>query len=121
MQNIPKTTKGVVIHADGTAKYGDLTLPEIADDQVLIKVHSAPINPSDQLCVTGAYADSRPRPCTLGGEGSGLVVATGSSDKAKSLLNKRVSFFTGRNTEHRNLGRVLCDLRSGRHPSSRPY
>ena len=35
-----------------------------------------------------------PTPCILGGEGSGLVVATGSSDKAKSLLDQRVSFFT---------------------------
>ena len=93
MQNIPKTTKGVLLHNDGSLTYGEVPLPEIYEDQVLIKVHSGPIHPFDHLIISGAFPDHRSRPYTVGSEGSGLVVATGSSDKAKALLNKRVSFF----------------------------
>ena len=95
MQNIPKTTKGVLIQQDGSLAYGEVPLPELTDDQVLVKVHSAPIHRLDHFILYGIYPfDPRPKPCHGGSEGSGLVIATGSSDQAKALLNQRVSFFT---------------------------
>ena len=93
-QDLPKTTKGVLMHEDGSLKYGEVPIPELTDEQVLIKVHSAPINPLDQLIISGGFPETRPKPCVMGAEGAGLVVAAGSSEKAKSLLNKKVSFFS---------------------------
>ena len=95
MQDIPKTTNGVIISEDSTLKFGEFPLPELGENDLLIKVHSAPINPSDQYSFVGLYADGKGRPALAGLEGSGLVVATGTTDKAKALLNKRVAFFTG--------------------------
>ena len=93
MQSIPKTTKGVIISEDAPVKFGEFPLPELTENDILLKVHSAPINPSDQLFLTGHHLGSTTRPAVVGFEGSGLVVATGNSDKAKALLNKKVAFF----------------------------
>ena len=94
MQNIPKTAKGVISHADDTTTYSEIPIPELAEGQVLVKVHSAPLHRLDYLMMTGAYPDPRPKPVAVGLEGAGLVVATGSSDQAKALLNQRVCFTT---------------------------
>ena len=92
MQNIPKTTKGVITQPDGTVSYSEMPIPELTEDQILVKVHSSPIHSLDYKMITGAFRDSRPKPRAGGLEGSGLVVATGSSEQAKALLNKRVAF-----------------------------
>ena len=84
--------KGVVIGEDNKASYGTLPLPELGEEQVLIKVHSSPINPSDALFLRGLYPAGKPKPTFAGFEGSGLVVQTGSSAKAKALLDQRVTF-----------------------------
>ena len=90
----PKTTKGVVIQRNPKIPptYGELPMPPLTDDHILIKIHSAPINPSDQLTLLGIYQDGKPRPTTAGFEGSGLVIAAGNSPQSQALLNKRVCF-----------------------------
>ena len=94
MQDIPKTTKGVIIDEENSLKFGEFPLPELTENGIVIKVHSAPINPSDQLYTIGQYPDHKGKPTIVGFEGSGLVIATGTTDKAKALLNKKVAFFT---------------------------
>ncbi|EGR31097.1 zinc-binding dehydrogenase family protein, putative [Ichthyophthirius multifiliis] len=74
-------------------KLKQVEIPEPKNpDQLLVKVEAAPINPSDLSFTNGFYQTNRKLPCVPGFEGSGLVVKTGSSDYAKSLLNKRVAF-----------------------------
>ncbi len=87
-------TKGVLINEQNIASHGPLPLPALKDDEVLVKVHSAPINPSDIGFVRGVYPSRKPKPTFAGFEGSGIVVQVGSSEKLQSLLNQRVTFFT---------------------------
>lgn len=53
-------------------------LPVLNDDEALIEMLMAPINPSDLIPVTGAYAHRIPLPSTVGYEGVGIVKAVGS-------------------------------------------
>ena len=65
---------------------------DLADDEVLVNVHSAPVNPSDINFVSGS-ALVKKLPTFVGFEGSGFVVSSGKGEKASSLLNKRVAIF----------------------------
>lgn len=85
---------GVIVNSEKQLSFGAAKLKAIGDDDVLIKIHSAPINPSDLLFAQGIYPTEKPRPTFTGFEGSGLVIKTGTSDKAKALLDKRVFFFS---------------------------
>ena len=85
---------GVILDAANQLSYGTVKLRAVGDDDVLIKIHSAPINPSDVLFTQGHYPAEKKRPTIAGFEGSGLVIQTGSSEKAKALLNQRVTFFS---------------------------
>lgn len=98
MDSLPKTTKGVIITEDNQVSYGDFPLPEVGSTDVLIKIHSAAINPSDVLYLAGFYPAGKNKPTTAGFEGSGTVVATGDSEAAKQLLNKNVCFFASGKT-----------------------
>lgn len=93
METFPTATKGVIISADNKVSYGEFPLPEVGSSDVLIKIHSAAINPSDVLYLAGVYPAGKNKPTTAGFEGSGTVVATGESDAATQLLNKNVCFF----------------------------
>ena len=60
---------------------------------MLIKVHSAPINPSDILFMKGYYKGIKlDYPYTPGWEGSGTVVEAGPGMMSKMLIGKRVAF-----------------------------
>ncbi|EGR30778.1 zinc-binding dehydrogenase family protein, putative [Ichthyophthirius multifiliis] len=69
-------------------------IPALQPNQVLIKVESAPINPSDLLFIQNKYPHQRKAPCVAGFEGSGTVVKSGGNDIADSLVGKNVSFIT---------------------------
>ncbi len=71
--------------------------PEPAKNQVLIKIDAAPCNPSDIAFIRGMYNIKKDLPKILGFEGTGTVIKTGNSNKAKTLLGKRVSCFTQNN------------------------
>ena len=109
---------------DGTVTLGlhRSDIGELGDDQVLVKVEAAPINPSDlgmlfaggdvsnaaavdgdlpavSVSLTpGVLAASGGRlgkPMPTGNEGGGTVVGAGSSDAAQALLGKVVGFLSG--------------------------
>ena len=93
----------------------DIEVPEPGEDQVVIRVEAAPVNPSDLGPMFGP-ADLRTlrsdgtalvadipehlrsmvrarvgRPLPIGNEGAGTVVAAGSSDAAQAMLGKTVA------------------------------
>lgn len=67
-------------------------LPKLTSSQVLIRVASAPCNPSDVLLLQGKYGKKKTLPATPGWEGSGTVVASGGGLLARWLLGRRVAF-----------------------------
>ncbi len=79
---IPKTQKAIRIHETGgldVLRYEDAPVPEINDDEVLIKNKYAGINFIENYFRTGLYP--APKPQTLGREASGVIVAKGKNVK----------------------------------------
>lgn len=79
-----KTMKAVVIHSYGGRDVlvtEDVHVPEIADDEVLIKVHAAGVNPVDWKVRAGYLKEMLPYefPLILGWDVSGTVEKAGSS------------------------------------------
>jgi NADPH:quinone reductase len=98
-------------------------VPEPADDEVLIRVQGAPINPSDLALLFGAgdlrsaretgtadapvltmpipelalgtMAGRLDDPMMVGNEGAGVVVRAGASPQAQALLGRTVATFSG--------------------------
>ncbi|MFN2235552.1 MAG: zinc-binding dehydrogenase [Anaerolineales bacterium] len=66
-------------------------VPQPGPNQVLVKVDTTPINPSDLAFLEGFYGFKKPTPVVPGFEGSGTVVATGSGMMARYLKGKRVA------------------------------
>lgn len=98
--DIPTNTKCVILDDKNVLSYGELPLGEIGADQVLVKIHSAAINPSDVMFCQGLYSAEKSRPCVPGFEGSGVIVAGGSSVKSQALNGKNVCFFaSGKDTK----------------------
>ncbi|HFB62352.1 MAG TPA: hypothetical protein ENJ69_05150, partial [Bacteroidetes bacterium] len=64
---------------------------EPGKDEVLIRVHAAPCNPSDIAFLMGGYNIVKKVPAVPGFEGSGVVVEAG--EGAEDLIDKKVSFF----------------------------
>jgi len=56
----------------------ELDIPELAENQVLVEVLAAPINPSDLLTLTGDYGVLPDLPAVGGNEGVGRVAKVGS-------------------------------------------
>src|SRR6059036_2776420 len=77
------TMKAVVIHEYGgpeVLKYEDIPRPEPKDDQLLIRVIAAGVNPVDGMIRSGMFAKegNRPFPIILGGDVAGVVEKVGS-------------------------------------------
>src|SRR5882724_9027669 len=82
-QSVTPTMKAIVIHEYGgpeILKYEDVRRPEPADDQLLIRVVAAGVNPVDGMIRSGLFAKdgSRAFPIILGGDVAGVVEKTGS-------------------------------------------
>ena len=98
--DLPKTTNCVILDEKNVHCYGELPLGEIGENHVLVKIHSAAINPSDVMFCQGFYPAEKSRPCVPGFEGSGVVVAVGSSEKSQALNGANVCFFSsGKDTK----------------------
>lgn len=72
-------------------KIEETNLPEITDNDVVIKIHAAPVNPSDIAFMQGSYNIVKPIPTIPGFEASGVVVEAGKN--AADLIGKKVSCF----------------------------
>lgn len=57
----------------------DYPVPEVRDDEVMIKVNAAGVNFADILARKGLYTDAPKTPCVVGYEVAGEVTQTGSS------------------------------------------
>ncbi|MCP4909702.1 MAG: zinc-binding dehydrogenase [Bacteroidetes bacterium] len=66
-------------------------VPKPDNDDVIIKVHAAPVNPSDIAFIQGAYNIVKSLPAIPGFEASGVIVNGG--DNKKHLIGKKVSCF----------------------------
>lgn len=101
----------------------DVPTPEPADDEVVVRIEAAPINPSDLGLLVGAADMSTAKASgtkqapviaakvpegamramgarldqslSVGNEGAGVVIKTGSSDAAKALMGKTVAMIGG--------------------------
>ena len=68
-------------------------VPVPAKGEVLVKIDSSPVNPSDLSFLKGNYSTKKQLPVIPGFEASGLVVATGNDFMSKRLLGKSVACF----------------------------
>ncbi len=73
-------------------EFGDVSVPELSDGQVLVEMAMAPINPSDLHFLKGEYGQPRIAGKPAGFEGVGTIVGAGNGDYAQSLIGQRVSF-----------------------------
>ena len=105
------------------SRFVDVPTPEPADDEVVVRIEAAPINPSDLGLLVGAADMSTAKASgtkespiitakvpdgamramgarldqslPVGNEGAGIVIKTGSSDAAKALMGKTVAMIGG--------------------------
>lgn len=121
--SLPETYRKMVstVTKDGrlVMELVEADMPTPKDDQILIKVEAAPINPSDHAVMFGwssmgeaSLDDGKlvapvsdigmrmmkgriDKPQPVGNEGAGTVVAAGNSDAAQALLGKTVAAMGG--------------------------
>ena len=72
----------------------EVPVPTPKAGQLLVRVDAAPINPSDQYFMAGAYnpAQIPPTPYTVGFEGAGTVVEVGEGVEKERWINKKLAF-----------------------------
>ncbi len=138
---LPSTYKQMIstVSAEGelTMELVDKPIPELGEDDVLIRVEATPINPSDQGVMfgwasmakatsSGSGKDTKlvapvspqgmgvmkariGQGLTVGNEGAGTVVAAGSGDYAQSLIGKVVAVMGGgMYAEYRKAPAMMC-------------
>jgi NADPH:quinone reductase-like Zn-dependent oxidoreductase len=66
-------------------------IPKPTGNQLLVKMHAAPINPSDLLFIAGNYGQRKPLSVAPGFEGSGTVVAAGNPLLARLYVGRKVA------------------------------
>lgn len=83
----------VVLTKKGEYGWEHIPIPKPGQNQVLIKVDSAALNPSDILFMRGLYKmEPKNYPFTPGWEGSGTVIETGPGLAANWFAGKKVAF-----------------------------
>ncbi len=91
---LPDTMRGLELatyHGPGALNLVDKPLPRPQRGQLLVKMHAAPINPSDLLFLEGRYGQKKTLPVVPGFEGSGTVVAVGSGLLPRFYLGRQVA------------------------------
>ncbi|WP_372365982.1 zinc-binding dehydrogenase [Candidatus Uabimicrobium sp. HlEnr_7] len=95
IEDIPKKAQAVILKnyseqkPDITTEEVDVPLPK--HGEVLVRMISSPINPSDLMFTKGLYGFKKELPVIPGFEGCGIVVAAGGDLTSKFLLGKRVA------------------------------
>jgi NADPH:quinone reductase len=81
--NLPETNRGIEItQYTGEAasfRIKEKPIPQVKEKDVLIKIHAAPINPSDLMFIRGLYGIKKKLPIYGGFEGSGTVLSVGTA------------------------------------------
>ena len=77
-----------------SAQVHEVPRPQPQSGQVLVRMESAPINPSDLQYILGHYAIKPTLPAIPGFEGAGTVVESGGGLLGGSLVGKRVGVVT---------------------------
>ncbi|TGK06963.1 alcohol dehydrogenase [Leptospira semungkisensis] len=75
----------------GRAKIVEKEIRPLKKGEVLVRIHSGSINPSDLMFMRGLYGIKKKLPVVPGFEGSGVVVKSGGGWRANSLLGKPVA------------------------------
>jgi len=78
-----------VLRAMLSLKITDMEIPELKDDEVLIKTSASVCNPSDIAFIQGVYNIVKPVPAIPGFEGAGEIVKEGKN--VSGLIGKKVS------------------------------
>ncbi len=92
--NIPNKMKALVLtEFNAKPELTEVDTPTPTKSEVLIKIDSSPVNPSDSSFIRGMYSSKKSLPVIPGFEASGTVVATGNGFMSKRLLGKRVACF----------------------------
>ena len=68
-------------------------LPKPGKGEILIRIDSSPVNPSDNSFLRGMYGSRKTPPIIPGFEASGKVLASGNDFMARRLLGKNVACF----------------------------
>lgn len=92
MQKI-ESIRGVVIDHNNSLTLATLENRALLEEEVLVNIYAAPINPSDVNFCSNSAPYAKQIPNFAGFEGSGLVVSAGSGTRAQSLLGKKVALF----------------------------
>ncbi|CEN60981.1 hypothetical protein ASPCAL07651 [Aspergillus calidoustus] len=97
--NIPKTTKQWTVEGfEGPAslKFGEGPVPTLKDNEVLVQIKGATLNPRDLLISQGQYPWTVKPRIIPGSDGAGIVLATGPAitrikpgDRVITTLNQR--------------------------------
>ena len=93
-QTLPNTMRVLSLRAYEGAEALELThqaTPKPSGNQLLVKMHAAPINPSDLLFIAGNYGQRKPLPVAPGFEGSGTVIAAGNPLLARFYVGRKVA------------------------------
>jgi len=90
------TMRAVVIEAHdlSSAQVREVPRPQPQSSQVLVRMESSPINPSDLQYILGHYALKPTFPAIPGFEGAGTVIESGGGLLGSSLVGKRVGVVT---------------------------
>lgn len=101
-QQLPSTMRAAWYEATGDAKsvlqYGEHSLPDMSDQQVLVRLHATGVNPSDVKTRAGGRGMAFPK-IIPHSDGAGIVVATGDSCDP-SLIGQRVYVRNGQWGRH---------------------
>ncbi|KAJ0419765.1 zinc-binding dehydrogenase [Aspergillus carlsbadensis] len=97
--NIPQTTKQWTVEGfDGPSslKFSEVPIPSLQDNEVLVQIKGATLNPRDLLITQGKYPWTVKPSIIPGSDGSGIVLATGPSvtrfspgDRVITMLNQK--------------------------------
>jgi len=98
MASLPTTMRAVQLLAyDGkpeSVRVEEVPVPRPGPGEVLVRVISSPINPSDLAFLRGLYGFKKPLPALPGFEGSGTVVEAGSGAMPRVLRGRPVACTT---------------------------
>ena len=85
------TFKAVRVQPDWSVKVDEIEFPEITDDEVLVRIIAAPINPSDVGKSKGTHDATCPPPYGIGFEGAGIVAQVGKNHASRLKVGDKVT------------------------------